>query len=56
MQFGDVHVQRGKGKGYNYGKSGGKDHNKNKSRFHSYLEETAEDESTEYSYDMTGGR
>ena len=57
-QFGDVHVHRnaGKGKSYspNFGKNG-KRYSKNKSRFHAYLEETAEDESTEFSYDTAGG-
>ena len=53
-QFGDVHVHRSSGKSYNYGKNG-KHFSKNKSRFHAYLEETAEDESTEFSYDTAGG-
>ena len=56
-QFGDVHVHRGGGKGKSYSNFGknGKHYSKNKSRFHAYLEETAEDESTEYSFDTTGG-
>ena len=56
-QFGELHLQRtGKGKGFsNYNKGGGKYHNKNKSRFHAYLEETAEDETIEFPYEGAGG-